>query len=102
MMRTYAETLGCRRRVILELLGEEAIDPCGRCDNCERGTAESADDRPYALGARVRHDQFGAGAVSYYEGEQVVVLFDDVGYKTLSVPLLEERSLLEVAHQRRA
>jgi ATP-dependent DNA helicase RecQ len=29
MMRTYAETNGCRRRVILELLGEDVTEPCG-------------------------------------------------------------------------
>jgi len=97
MMRTYAETLGCRRRVILELLGEETIKPCGRCDTCERGTAQAADARPYGLGERVLHEEFGLGTVSHYEADMVVVLFEDLGYKTLSMPVVEERGLLQHA-----
>jgi ATP-dependent DNA helicase RecQ len=94
MMRTYAETNGCRRRVILELLGEDVTEPCGRCDSCDLGRSEVTEDRPYALGSRVSHAEFGEGSVAYYEGDQVVVLFDAVGYKTLSAPVVAERDLL--------
>jgi ATP-dependent DNA helicase RecQ len=52
------------------------------------------EDRPYALGSRVSHAEFGDGSVAYYEGDQVVVLFDAVGYKTLSAPVVAERELL--------
>jgi ATP-dependent DNA helicase RecQ len=31
-----------------------------------------------------------------YEEDQMTVLFDDVGYKTLSVPVVAEQQLLEV------
>ena len=44
----------------------------------------------------VRHATFGDGVVMSVEGEEVTVLFDDVGYKTLSVPTLVEHHLLEV------
>src|SRR5437764_1491160 len=42
MIRAYAETLDCRRRVVLELLGEDYPERCGHCDNCEAGTSEEA------------------------------------------------------------
>jgi ATP-dependent DNA helicase RecQ len=32
--------------------------------------------------------------VLQYEGERMTVLFDDVGYKTLSVPVVVEQQLL--------
>jgi ATP-dependent DNA helicase RecQ len=34
-MLGYAQTLGCRRSYILEYFGEEAIESCGSCDNCQ-------------------------------------------------------------------
>jgi ATP-dependent DNA helicase RecQ len=45
----------------------------------------------------VRHGEWGRGVVQRYEGDQMVVLFDEVGYKTLGVDLVEERGLLESA-----
>ncbi len=35
-MVEYAETRGCRRRLILAYFGEEAPTTCDRCDNCTR------------------------------------------------------------------
>jgi len=35
--------------------------------------------------------------VQRYQGDAVVVLFDSVGYKTLSLELVSERGLLEPA-----
>jgi ATP-dependent DNA helicase RecQ len=32
-----------------------------------------------------------------YEGDTVTVLFDEVGYKTLSVPVVQEQQLLTPA-----
>ena len=43
MMRGYAETTDCRRRLLLGYFGEQLVDPCGHCDNCEAGTARAAD-----------------------------------------------------------
>ena len=44
---------------------------------------------------RVRHSSWGEGLVLRHEGDSIVVLFDDVGYKTLSLDVVVERSLLE-------
>jgi ATP-dependent DNA helicase RecQ len=97
MIRTYAETTDCRRRVVLELLGEEHPRPCGRCDNCDAGTSAETGDRPYAVGAGVRHTEWGDGTVSHYEGDRIVVLFRDRGYRTLDLALVRERGLLTAA-----
>ena len=96
MMRGYAEHDGCRRHYVLSYFGEPFEPPCGRCDNCEAGRGEpTADDAPFAVGARVAHDQWGEGVVQRYDDDTVVVLFDEVGYKTLALDVLRERGLLE-------
>lgn len=95
LVRRYAETKDCRRRLVLELLGEEHPEPCGRCDNCGAGTSTAGTDRPHRVGAAVRHPEFGPGVVTAYEGDRVVVLFEEGGYRTLSLEVLEEHDLLE-------
>ncbi len=97
MMRAYAETTGCRRQFLLGYFGETLEEPCGRCDTCEAGTArELADaaDSPYPLQSRVRHTSWGQGVVMRYEGDRIVVLFDEVGYRTLSLDAVSSRGLL--------
>jgi ATP-dependent DNA helicase RecQ len=95
MMRAYAEHPGCRREFILSYFGEEYEGPCGNCDNCDAGLSDSATaDGPFAVGARVQHADWGEGAVQRYDGDQMTVLFDAVGYKTLSVTLVVDRGLL--------
>jgi len=49
------------------------------------------------LQSRVRHAAWGDGIVMSYDGEQVTVLFESVGYKTLLVPAVEAQGLLEPA-----
>ena len=98
MMRGYAELRGCRREYILNYFGEEFDAPCGNCDNCEGGlVAPDTAARPFALGSRVAHASWGDGLVQRYEADKIVVLFDEVGYKTLAVDLVVERRLLEPA-----
>ena len=98
MMRGYAEADGCRREFLLSYFGEPFRPPCGRCDNCEAGRGEApAEDVPFAVGARVAHEQWGEGVVQRYDDDAVVVLFDDVGYKTLALGVVRERGLLEEA-----
>jgi ATP-dependent DNA helicase RecQ len=96
MMRGYAEHEHCRRAFVLSYFGEDAPEPCGNCDNCEagRGWPEKG-DRPFAVGTRVRHHDWGEGVVQRYDGDHVVILFDSVGYRTLSVELVTERGLLD-------
>ena len=44
------------------------------------------------------HEQFGEGLVLRTDGDALVVLFDDAGYKTLSLELVAERNLLRPAN----
>ena len=98
MMRGYAEAGGCRREFILSYFGEPFAPPCGRCDNCESGRSEAApDDVPFPVGSRVAHGRWGEGVVQRYDDDAVVVLFDEVGYKTLALDVVRERALLEEA-----
>ncbi len=97
LVRRYAETSDCRRRLVLEVLGESHPEPCGRCDSCDAGTSEPAIDRPYPVGASVEHDEWGPGQVVQYEADRVVVLFGHAGYRTLDLGTVRAHHLLEVA-----
>jgi ATP-dependent DNA helicase RecQ len=99
MMRGYAEADGCRRAFVLSYFGEPFEPPCGHCDNCEagRGGGPAPADVPFAVGARVSHGQWGEGVVQRYDDAAMVVLFDDVGYKSLALEVVRERDLLAPA-----
>jgi ATP-dependent DNA helicase RecQ len=98
MMRAYAETDECRRAFLLSYFGEPFEPPCGRCDNCESGRASAPPvDLPFPVGARVAHGQWGEGVVQRYDDDAMVVLFDDVGYKTLALEVVRSRPLLAPA-----
>jgi ATP-dependent DNA helicase RecQ len=98
MMRAYADADGCRRGFILSYFGEPFEPPCGGCDNCDAGRVEAAPAKqPFAVGERVVHQRFGEGVLQRYDGHRVVVLFDDAGYKSLELELVEERGLLRSA-----
>ena len=103
MMRGYAETTDCRRRLLLGYFGEQQPQPCGHCDNCDAGTA-TAPDRETTTEAeaagfrseeRVHHPEFGDGTVMSTEDDRVTVLFAEHGYKTLALDAVREHDLLQ-------
>ena len=98
MMRGFAETRACRTQTLLAYFGEELAKRCGHCDNCADGTAEDPvpeSDELFPVHSHVLHEEWGKGMVMGYEEERMTVLFDDVGYKTLSVPVVKEHALLK-------
>ncbi|OKI56186.1 RecQ family ATP-dependent DNA helicase [Micromonospora sp. CB01531] len=102
MMRRFAEIPGCRMQSLLGYFGEQLSLPCGHCDNCAGGTSEVIpDDGPYPLHSTVRHAKWGPGVVLGYEKDRMTVLFDDVGYKTLSVSVVQTQGLLQLEVSRR-
>ncbi|GAA3398012.1 RecQ family ATP-dependent DNA helicase [Streptomyces roseoviridis] len=114
MVRAYAETTGCRRRFLLGYFGEPYEAPCGNCDVCEGAASDAFDaapaadapeaggtergraPSPFPTGARVRHPEWGDGTVLSEEDDRITVLFDTMGYRTLSLATVEDRDLLSV------
>ncbi|GAA4892900.1 RecQ family ATP-dependent DNA helicase [Actinomycetospora straminea] len=108
LVRRYAEATGCRRRTLLETLGASRDEACGYCDMCDAGRAGDPGDRAGlhesggqdgdpVPGEAVRHDEWGRGTVTTVAEDSVVVLFDGGGYRTLSLPLVREKHLLQPA-----
>jgi len=97
LVRTYADTADCRRRLLLELLGEDRPERCGHCDSCDAGTSLDVEEAPLRAGERVEHAQWGAGTVSVVEAERVTVLFEDRGYVTLDTAIALDGGLLAPA-----
>mgnify|MGYP003294984519 CR=1 FL=1 len=97
-MLGLCETAECRRMRLLAYFGEDQKKRCGHCDNCADGSAEAVDAveeaGPFPVHSQVRHGEWGTGMVMNYEEERMTVLFDTVGYKTLSVPVVVEQKLL--------
>ncbi|MGW2208703.1 RecQ family ATP-dependent DNA helicase [Streptomyces sp. NPDC001781] len=125
MMRGYAEATGCRRRFLLGYFGQsgDQDESCGACDRCEAaelaqvggaeggpavlaGTggpipepvspAPAGDEHPFPPGTLVRHEQWGQGSVMSEENERLTVLFEAVGYRTLSLQVINKNQLLTV------
>lgn len=97
MMRGYAEVQDCRRKYLLNYFGDPREELCGYCDNCHSGVAIQQNDRrkPYPLNSRILHKSWGEGTVMRYEGDKIVILFDEVGYKTISLEAALLRGLLQ-------
>ncbi|MEX0427714.1 ATP-dependent DNA helicase RecQ [Nocardioides sp. DS6] len=97
MMRSYAETERCRAEFLLGYFGEPSPMRCDVCDNCRSGLApEPADESnaDFPVQARVRHQEFGDGVVTDVEDDRLTVLFDEVGYRTLALDILDQGDLL--------
>ncbi|MFE9773322.1 RecQ family ATP-dependent DNA helicase [Streptomyces sp. NPDC005931] len=113
MVLRYAETTGCRRRFLLGYFGEPYDAPCGTCDVCRSptsaegtavegagGTDDGRSRHPaaaaYPAGTHVRHTEWGDGTVMSEEGDRITVLFESMGYRTLSLAAIGEKGLLTV------
>jgi ATP-dependent DNA helicase RecQ len=91
------------RTDMMRAFGEEMKKPCGHCDNCADGAAAEVEEstneagEPFKVHSQVRHGEWGKGMVMGYEQDKVTVLFEEVGYKTLAVPVVLEHGLLTSA-----
>ncbi|MDQ7978856.1 RecQ family ATP-dependent DNA helicase [Paraburkholderia sp. SARCC-3016] len=102
-MIDYAQTGGCRWRVILDYFDDaRGFERCGTCDNClnpvegtiesektvddaslpKRGPGDPGRRRRFERGAPVRVRKYGAGNVVFATDEQVAVLFPDGNTRT--------------------
>ena len=99
MLRGYAETTGCRRQLLLGYFGQQLDEPCGNCDSCDAGDVRDGDDgadvgdpsvTPFGANSQVRHDSWGDGIVMSAANDRLTVLFDAVGYKTLSTKAIQD------------
>lgn len=101
MLRHYVQTHDCRREYLLNYFGEPYTPPCGHCDNCRSGIVKGETEiagHPFPLGMRVRHVSWGLGLVVHHQdADRFVVLFDEAGYRTLSLELVQESHLLAPA-----
>ncbi|RKT31293.1 ATP-dependent DNA helicase RecQ [Microbacterium sp. AG1240] len=101
MMRAYAETSHCRRRVLLDYFGVEGPQWCGNCDGCERHEAlhgeavAEAVDAPLAVDEIVQHREWGEGTVMSVEADRATVFFESEGYKVVSYTALDSGVLKE-------
>jgi len=98
MMRQYAELRDCRRNFLLNYFGESRTDPCGCCDVCDSGGAHGREGEPGAFSpdTEVVHTSWGRGTVMHVQDGTMVVLFDDAGYRTLSIEVVTEQGLLQI------
>ena len=95
MMRGYAETDACRRAFVLSYFGEPFESPCGSCDNCAAGRTEAVPRRGALRRRRAGQPRrVGRGRRAALRRRRTVVLFDEVGYKTLALAVVVERALL--------
>jgi ATP-dependent DNA helicase RecQ len=53
-----------------------------------------APEDAFPVGGTVRHRSWGTGTVLGYEDDRMTVLFESVGYKTLSIGVVRDKELL--------
>ena len=98
--RTYAETTRCRRAELLAYFGDHYDPPCGRCDNDNLvgAVGQTHVDQP-GRGQRVRHGLWGEGTLLHQDDHELIVVFDAVGYRTLTPATLTNGLLVELGSE---
>jgi ATP-dependent DNA helicase RecQ len=98
--RSYAETSHCRRAELLAYFGDHYDPPCGRCDNDDLDAAapETHVDLP-SRGRRVQHRLWGEGTLLHQDEHELIVIFDAVGYRTLTPAVLSNGILVELGSE---
>ncbi|GAA3896810.1 RecQ family ATP-dependent DNA helicase [Streptomyces gulbargensis] len=80
--------------------GEDSTAPAPVAKEPGAGGTEAAErdqaPSPFPTGTRVRHQEWGDGTVLSEESDRITVLFDTMGYRTLSLPTVDEHDLLSV------
>lgn len=100
MLRAYAETLRCRRQHLLAYFGDHLDGPCGNCDRCRAEEPPADSESAIPVQTHVRHREWGSGVVLDGDADRITVLFDDYGYRTLSVQAVREQDLLTIQSAR--
>jgi ATP-dependent DNA helicase RecQ len=91
MIDRLVESKSCRWATVSGYLGESTLSACGHCDVCDR---EAAHRRRRRQPERIRHQVFGLGDIVDQSNEQIVVLFDRAGYRTLSREVIVSEGLV--------
>ena len=94
MIQTLVETESCRWSLISGYFNGRVIDTCGHCDVCARRGARRHEAHG---GEAIVHTEFGHGEVVRRDGDIVVALFEQHGYRTLSQTLLDANQLAHPA-----
>jgi ATP-dependent DNA helicase RecQ len=97
--RAYAETTHCRRAELLAYFGDYYDPPCGNCDNdraIDAGRQAAVHAEPADRGRRVRHRLWGDGTLLHHDDHELIVVFDSVGYRTLTPAALTDGRLTEL------
>ncbi|MER5516482.1 RecQ family ATP-dependent DNA helicase [Streptomyces sp. NPDC002763] len=74
--------------------GARAGASAGAVRAAETVARPAADDHAYLPGVRVRHDQWGHGEVMSEGDGKITILFESVGYRTLSLAVVTDKQLL--------
>jgi ATP-dependent DNA helicase RecQ len=75
-------------------VGARADASAGAVRAAETITRPATDEHAYLPGVRVRHDQWGQGEVMSEGDGKITILFESVGYRTLSLAVVTDRQLL--------
>ncbi|MBK6016944.1 RecQ family ATP-dependent DNA helicase [Streptomyces sp. MBT53] len=74
--------------------GARAGAAAGAVRAAETAARPTVDEHAYLPGVRVHHDQWGQGEVMSEGDGKVTVLFESVGYRTLSLAVVTDKQLL--------